>query len=125
MSTTLLKRRRIVFTEGFGIHKNPYFKHLPLEGTKGELITIHAPTLKLESILKSSIFVIPMGEDRILWALPMNGLIKQIPNRRSKNRTFRKIGTLIDCEFEVVDQRAGIRPNRGRSPSVSRAASRS
>ena len=106
-----IKAQRIVFTEGFGIHKNPYFKYLPLEGTKGELITIQAPTLKLESILKSSIFVIPMEEDRYLvgstyeWTDKTNS-----PTQEAKTELLEKLERLIDCEFEVVDQRAGIRP---------------
>ena len=106
-----IKAQRIVFTEGFGIHKNPYFKYLPLEGTKGELITIHAPTLKLESILKSSIFVIPMEKDRYLvgstyeWTDKTND-----PTEGAKTELLEKLERLIDCEFEVVDQRAGIRP---------------
>ena len=106
-----IKAQRIGFTEGFGIHKNMYFKHLPLEGTKGELITIHAPTLKLESILKSSIFVIPMEKDRYLvgstyeWTDKTND-----PTEGAKTELLEKLERLIDCEFEVVDQRAGIRP---------------
>ncbi len=106
-----IKAQRIVFTEGFGIHKNSYFKYLPLEGTKGELITIHAPALKLESILKSSIFVIPMEEDRYLvgstyeWTDKTNN-----PTQEAKTELLEKLERLIDCEFEVVDQRAGIRP---------------
>jgi len=106
-----IKAQRIVFPEGFGIHKNSYFKYLPLEGTKGELITIHAPALKLESILKSSIFVIPMEEDRYLvgstyeWTDKTNN-----PTQEAKTELLEKLERLIDCEFEVVDQRAGIRP---------------
>ena len=106
-----IKAQRIVFTEGFGIHKNPFFKYLPLEGTKGELITIQAPALKLESILKSSIFVIPMGEDRYLvgstyeWTDKTND-----PTQEAKTQLIEKLERLIDCKFEVVDQRAGIRP---------------
>jgi hypothetical protein len=26
--------RHIIFAEGFGMHANPYFKNLPLDGTK-------------------------------------------------------------------------------------------
>ena len=106
-----INAKHIVFTEGFGIHKNPYFKYLPLEGTKGELITIHAPALKLESILKSSIFIIPMGENRYLvgstyeWTDKTNN-----PTQEAKTELLEKLERLIDCEFEVVDQRAGIRP---------------
>ena len=30
-----VEARKIVFAEGFGIHANPYFNYLPLDGTKG------------------------------------------------------------------------------------------
>ena len=46
--------------------KNPFFNTLPLEGTKGELLVIHAPDLKSNVILKSSVFVIPIGNDNYL-----------------------------------------------------------
>ena len=106
-----LTAQHIVFTEGFGIHKNPFFKHLPLEGTKGELITIHAPALQLESILKSSIFVIPMEEDRYLVGSTYEWTDKtNTPTQEAKTELLEKLERLIDCEFEVVDQRAGIRP---------------
>ena len=106
-----LTSQRIVFTEGFGIHKNPYFKYLPLEGTKGELITIHAPSLKLKSILKSSIFVIPMGDNRYLVGSTYEWTDKtNTPTSEAKTELLEKLARLIDCEFEVIDQRAGIRP---------------
>ena len=102
---------RIVFTEGFGIHKNPYFKHLPLEGTKGELITIHAPALQLESILKSSIFVIPMGADQYLVGSTYEWTDKtNQPTAEAKSELLEKLERLVSCDYEVVDQRAGIRP---------------
>lgn len=106
-----IKSKNIVFTEGFGIHKNPYFKHLPLEGTKGELITIFAPTLKLESILKSSIFVIPMENDRYLVGSTYEWTDKtNTPTPEAKTELLEKLSRLIDCNFEVINQRAGIRP---------------
>jgi hypothetical protein len=32
------KQGILFFAEGFGMHANPYFKNLPLDGTKGELL---------------------------------------------------------------------------------------
>ena len=103
--------QHIVFTEGYGVYKNPYFKSLPLEGTKGELITIHAPTLKLDAILKSSIFVIPMGEDLYLVGSTYEWTDKtNEPTQKAKVELQEKLERLIDCDYEIVDQRAGIRP---------------
>lgn len=117
-----LKARKIVFTEGFGVHKNPYFKYLPLEGTKGELITIHAPTLKLVVILKSSIFVIPMGEDHYLVGSTYEWTDKtNTPTEGAKSQLLEKLERLVTCDFEVVNQRAGIRPTvSDRRPLVGR-----
>jgi glycine oxidase len=35
------------------MHSNPFFNNLPLDGTKGELLLIKAPKLKLDVIIKS------------------------------------------------------------------------
>ena len=58
-----IKAKNIVFAEGFGLKKNPFFNFLPLNGTKGELLTIRSPSLQLDFVLKSSVFIIPLGND--------------------------------------------------------------
>ena len=55
--------KRIVFCEGFGVKQNPYFKDLPLKEAKGETLTIHAPDLNVTFLIKSTLFVLPLGED--------------------------------------------------------------
>ena len=117
-----IQAKHIVFTEGFGIHKNPYFKQLPLEGTKGELITIYAPQLQLTPILKSSIFVIPMEGDHYLVGSTYEWTDKtNIPTSEAKSQLLEKLERLVPCDFEVVNQRAGIRPTvSDRRPLVGR-----
>jgi len=51
-----IEANQIVFAEGFGLKQNPFFKDLPLKGTKGELLTIHAPQLNIDFVLKSGAF---------------------------------------------------------------------
>ena len=58
-----LQASKIVFCEGFGIKQNPYFNHLPLEEAKGEIITIYAPNLNIDFLLKSTLFVLPLGNN--------------------------------------------------------------
>ncbi|MFI8379243.1 hypothetical protein [Leeuwenhoekiella sp. NPDC079379] len=58
-----IRAKRVVFAEGYGIKQNPFFNRLPLMGNKGEYITIKAPNLRLSKALKSSFFIIPLGDD--------------------------------------------------------------
>ena len=58
-----INAKHIVFAEGFGMHVNPFFKYLPLDGTKGELFVIKAPKLNLDVIVNTSVFILPLGND--------------------------------------------------------------
>jgi glycine/D-amino acid oxidase-like deaminating enzyme len=101
----------IVFSEGFGLKQNPFFNYLPLKESKGELITIHAPELKMDYILKSSVFVSPLGNNlyhigaTYNWKDKTNAITKD-----GREELLNKLKTFLNCPFEVVDQVAGIRP---------------
>jgi glycine oxidase len=106
-----LEASNIIFAEGFGLKRNPFFNHLPLNGTKGELITIHAPDLKIDYVLKSSVFLIPQGDDLYTVGATYEWTDKtNKPTQKGKDELLKKLKTFLKCEFEVVDQVAGIRP---------------
>ena len=110
----------IVFSEGFGILKNPYFKNLPLSGTKGEILTIKAPDLKLDYILKSSAFLVPLGGDLYSVGATYNWDDKTNSTTiEAKEELVNKLKKFMTCSFEVVNQVAGIRPTvKDRRPLV-------
>ena len=114
--------KHIVFAEGFGIKQNPFFNDLPLGGTKGQLLTIHAPDLNLDYVLKSSVFVIPLGDD--LYRVGSTYEQKDKTNtitQDAKDMLLDKLKTFVDCDFEVVSQVAGVRPTvKDRKPLVGR-----
>lgn len=115
-----IKSGKIVFAEGFGMTKNPFFKELPLNVAKGEVITIKAPELQIDYVLKSSIFVVPEGKDIYSVGATYNWKDKthQI-TELAKLELVTKLKELITCDFEVVGQRAGIRPTvKDRRPLV-------
>ena len=106
-----IEAKNIVFAEGYGISKNPFFNYLPLKGTKGELLIIHAPKLKIDFVLKSSVFVIPIGEDSYIIGATYNREDKtNDPTNLGKEELLTKLETFLNCEFEVIDHVAGIRP---------------
>lgn len=101
----------IVFCEGFGIKQNPYFSYLPLNGTKGELLYIKAPDLKIEYVLKSSVFIIPQGNNIYTVGATYDWTDKtNLPTEKAKKELEEKLAKLITCDYEIINQVAGIRP---------------
>ena len=106
-----IEAKQIVFSCGYGLKNNPFFNYLPLNGTKGELLTIKAVDYKEESVIKSSVFSIPLGNDlyRIGATYKWKDKTNE-PTEESKNELLEKLKTFLKCDFEVVDHVAGIRP---------------
>ncbi len=106
-----LQARRIVFCEGFGLRGNPYFNYLPLQGTKGELLTIRAPELKEERVIKAGIFIMPAGRDRYrVGATYAWNDYEQEPTEEARRELLDQLGRILRCDYEVEKQVAGIRP---------------
>ncbi|MCG9791320.1 NAD(P)/FAD-dependent oxidoreductase [Flavobacterium algicola] len=112
--------RNIIFAEGFGIHSNPYFNHLPLDGTKGELFIIKAPMLKLDVIINTSVFILPLGDDLFKVGATYNWKDKNdVPTEEGKVELVDRIKEIINCEFEIVEHFAGVRPTvKDRRPLI-------
>ena len=117
-----LEATTIVFAEGFGLRKNPFFSTLPLHGTKGELLTIHAPELNEDAVIKSSVFIIPLGKEYYRVGATYKWKDKtNTPTAASKMELLEKLKTLLLCDFKVVDHVAGVRPTvADRRPLVGR-----
>lgn len=117
-----VKARNIVFATGFGLKGNPYFNYLPLSGTKGELLTIKAPALKEERVIKSSVFIIPLGQDMYRVGATYKWKDKtNAPTEECKQELLQKLNTFLKCPYEVIDHVAGIRPTvSDRKPLVGR-----
>ena len=112
----------IVFATGYGIRENPFFNYLPLEGTKGELLTIRSPDLREKRVIKSSVFIIPLGDDlyRIGATYQRKDKSNQ-PTDEARAELLKKLDSFIDCDYELVDHIAGIRPTvTDRRPLVGR-----
>jgi glycine oxidase len=114
--------KRIIFAEGYGLKKNPFFKYLPMTSTKGEYLTIKAPPLNETSVIKSAIFLIPWEKDLYRVGATYKWKdITNLPTEESKRELLEKLDTFLKCDYEVVDQVAGIRPTvTDRRPLVGR-----
>ena len=109
---------RIIFSEGIAGLKNPFFPKGPYEGgkeyfipNKGEYVIVKAPELKLETLVKGPVYIIPMGNDlyKVGASYKREDSSLEI-TEESKEIVLKKLRKMIVCDFEVVSQEAGIRP---------------
>ena len=115
-----IKAKHIIFAEGFGMHANPYFKDLPLDGTKGELFVIKAPKLDLDVIINTSVFILPLGNHLFKVGATYNWQDKtNTPTEEGKQELIDRIKEILSCDFEIISHFAGVRPTvKDRKPLV-------
>ncbi|PWA04142.1 NAD(P)/FAD-dependent oxidoreductase [Flavobacterium psychrotolerans] len=107
----VIQAKHILFAEGFGMHSNPYFNHLPLDGTKGELFIIKAPGLNLDAIINASVFILPLGNDLFKVGATYNWEDKTpIPTEEGRQELIDRIKEILTVDFEIVSHLAGVRP---------------
>lgn len=115
-----LKAKYIVFAEGFGVKNNPFFQHIPLNGTKGEVIEVAIPDLQTEVAIKSSVFLLPLGNHKYYVGATYNWQDKtNQPTTEGREELTKKLKQFLKIPFTVINHRAGVRPTtKDRKPLV-------
>lgn len=118
-----IKAKKIVFAEGFGMKKNPFFKHLPLLGTKGEMLMVETET-PIPHIVKSAAFLAPNVENdkQFYVGATYNWEDKSNkPTIEAREHLEMKLQKLYSKSYKVILQKAGIRPTvKDRRPLAGR-----
>lgn len=103
--------KKIIFTEGSKVIENPFFPKQAIIGNKGEYLIIKAPSLKLEQLLKGSMYIIPLGNDAYkVGATYSRDDYSLNPTSEAKEEILSKAKSFVNCPFEIIGQTAGIRP---------------
>ncbi len=115
-----IKAKRIIFAEGFGLHHNPYFNQFPLDGTKGEVLTIYSEELNIEVVIKGSVFILPLGNHLYRVGATYDWKNKDtIPTNSGKMELEDKLKSIISCRYKIIKHEAEVRPTvRDRRPLV-------
>src|SRR5690554_794748 len=102
---------KIIFCEGPGVLKNPFFPTKAIIPNRGEYLIIKAPDLKLKELLKAPIYIIPLGEDlyKVGATYARDQTISETTSR-AREDILEKVKRMITCSFNVVGQTSGIRP---------------
>lgn len=119
--------QQLVFAEGAKTIRNPFFPYVApftnksvLIGNKGDYIIIKAPALKISSILKGGMMLIPLGDDLYkVGATYDRHVYEGVPNTEKRVEIIAKLEKMISCPFEIIDQVAGVRPTiKDRRPLI-------
>ena len=101
----------LIFCEGAGTVNNPFFQFLPIIPNKGELLIIHANDLNLPFVLSKKVYLIPLGDQLFLTGSTYkNQFPHPHPTEEGKAEIQQIIDLAIKVPYEIVDQKAGIRP---------------
>ena len=91
-----------------------------MQEAKGELITIHAPELEIDFLLKSTLFVLPLGNNIYKVGATFNWKDKTSnPSKEGKEELVENLKKVISVPYTIINQTAGIRPTvKDRRPLV-------
>lgn len=82
-----------------------------MQGNKGEVLTIKIPSLKLDYIIKSSVFLMPYTDD-LFWvgATYSRDDLSDLPTDNSREFLTSRLELFLKVPYDVVDHKHGIRP---------------
>ncbi|AZQ42723.1 NAD(P)/FAD-dependent oxidoreductase [Nonlabens ponticola] len=101
----------IIWAQGYAAINNPETSQLPMQGNKGELLLIRCTGLKLDSIIKSSVFLMPYTDD-LFWVgatYDRDDLSKQTTTH-AREWLEARLQQFLKLPYEVVEHKTGIRP---------------
>ena len=110
----------VVFCEGYLGMNNPWFSFLPINPTKGEVLTVRSETLPEDESLNRKCFNLPLGEKqfKIGSTIDWNNTSLEITDE-GKAEILQNLSFIIDEEVDVLSHQAGIRPgSKDRRPFI-------
>lgn len=114
--------KKIIFCEGAGVVKNPWFNNLPVIGNKGMYLLIQKKELPPNIILKTTFALIPLGGDFYKYGATYDHKYSR-PNPEAKdyNRLTESLADFISPPYTILGTQTGIRPTvKDRRPLIGR-----
>ena len=113
---------KVIFCEGYQMAFNPWFGELPLQGAKGEILSIEVDGLELKQMVNGGHWLIPRqdGSYRLGATHHWRALDEQI-SEIDRNELLEGFHEIIKGDYspKVTEQRAGVRPaTKDRQPFI-------
>ncbi|AMM50504.1 hypothetical protein TH61_03950 [Rufibacter sp. DG15C] len=115
-----VQAKKIIFCEGAGAVKNPYFNWLPFSLNKGEILDISVKGFDAPYIYNKAVYVVPLGEENYRIGATYNWRdLEEVTTPEGLEELVHKTKDIIKKPLQVTTQYVGIRPAvRDRKPLV-------
>ncbi len=111
ISYQVISAKRIVFCEGFGVLKNPYFNYLPVIGVKGEVLKVETETELPKAIWKAHNFLLPENGKSCLTASTYDrDDLSYEPTLKGREEIQQHLEEIYTGNYTISGHTAGIRP---------------
>lgn len=101
----------IVFCEGHQIRKNPWFGSLPVNKTKGEILTVHATSIPSDLSVNRKCFMLPLGNSRFKVGSTYSWNDDSVsPTENGRDQILNNLSVITDEKVKIEDHVAGVRP---------------
>lgn len=113
-----LTARKVIFCEGFQSQQNPWFKTVPFEGAKGEILTLRIPGLTEQRVVHRGVWLAHWKEDLYRAGSTYDrDHLDCKPTSTGREEICMRLSEFLKLPIEVIDHRAAVRPViRGRLP---------
>ena len=103
---------KIIFCDGIGGQHNPYWSHLPWNGTKGEVLVARIPNADFSKMFKYRIFIVPLPEKDLYWIGSKYDWTYENgdPTVEGKKYLIERLSDALTVPFEIVEHKGAIRP---------------
>ncbi len=104
---------RIIFSEGRFISENPFFNWVPFKPTKGQILTVKTDSSLTPDRIYNQQFILFPTEEKGIFKLGATyewDVLDEIPTKASTEELLSKAEKVLNVKFEVLDERAAIRP---------------
>jgi hypothetical protein len=102
---------KIFFCEGVKAIDNPYFKSIPFQLCKGDVIEIATSELDINRIIKKGIYIVPLGKDKFKVGATYHwNYTNALPEVKDREFLEVKLSEMLSCSWNTLSHQAALRP---------------
>lgn len=103
--------KRVIFCQGFQGSENPWFRSVPFDAVKGEILTVRIPGLQEQRVIHRGVWLAPKEGDLYRFgATHDREQMDNVPTPQGREDLCARLEQLMHLPYEVVDHQAAVRP---------------